>query len=67
MNVVFVTTKWNLVKIHEMNFIPQIGMKVDMWYTPLPKVKDVVCCPSKETLQKLEINQPNIDALVFVE
>jgi Iap family predicted aminopeptidase len=68
MKVVFVNTKWNMIQIkHDMNFIPQIGVKIDLWYTPLPTIRDVVVLPSVDTLSKLEINETDIDAIVFVD
>jgi hypothetical protein len=43
---------------------PRIGDKVDLFYIPLPTVKDVVWFPSDNTLAR--IGQTFVDAIVTV-
>jgi len=46
--------------------LPRVGDKVDMFYSPLPTVEQVILWPRPETLDNLTTDYEGIDALVFV-
>ena len=50
--------------IVESEILPRIGDSVDMFYSPRPKVSDVILWPSKETLG--EFSSHDVSAVVVV-
>lgn len=53
--------------IKDVKAIPRIGEKIDLFYTPLPVVIDVIWYPTKETLSKIDVKNIDIDALIFTD
>jgi hypothetical protein len=47
--------------------VPRVGDSVGMFYTPMPKVTDVVWWPHQEEIKKMIPNNVNVDVIVFVE
>jgi len=66
---ILIMSEFGHPQIKEVNFIPTIGMTVDAFYTPYPKVIGVLAYPSVETIAKLEqplISAHELDAIVTV-
>lgn len=67
---ILVVTKYGQEKLVESDVIPQIGAKVDMFYSPAPLVVEVLMWPTKDTLNAFKVSTAvgiDIKAIVFVE
>ena len=52
----------------ESSILPRIGDSVDLFYTPLPKVKEVILYPTEKTFpQLMKIEPEGIEAIIVVE
>ena len=53
---------------HEVDFIPRIGDKIDVYYEPLPTVTMVVAMPSDKRIEAIDSSIKDvIDAIVIAE
>lgn len=51
-------------EVKTVNFIPRVGDRIDMFYSPSPTVTGVLCYPSKSTLESVKAGNLQIDAIV---
>ena len=63
---ILVINKFGKNEIKESDFVPSVGMKVDMFFEPIPTVTKVVCWPKDEILKQLKIEKLDIVAIVMV-
>jgi hypothetical protein len=66
--VISVIKKSGVIKYSDS--VPRVGESVQMFYTPMPKVTDVVWWPNDSDLKVLMMNSAesaDVDVIVFVE
>ena len=66
MDILIIDTKYKMNELTSVNFMPRIGERVDVFYSPLPTVKDVVHIPSKSTRKSFGYDGYYLDAIIFV-
>lgn len=52
--------------VKDTDILPRVGDKIDVHYYPYPSVDSVLLYPSKETLQRFDVDL-DIDAVITVD
>lgn len=66
MKIAIANPVFGKVEVREVAFVPRVGDHVDLWYRPLPSVRQVIAFPSADSLAAMRIAEP-VDAVVLVE
>lgn len=70
MKILIIETVINKAVIKTVQSIPRVGERIDLFYSPLPIVKDIVNLPTQATLEamgiKSGVNTTGVCAVLFV-
>ena len=64
MRIAIVSQLAGKTKVYTTMVTPQIGWKVEDFYTPMPAIEHVVFMPSEKTCSELGIEQVDVLALI---
>ena len=64
--IAIVNPTFNKGELRQCDSVPRIGDSVDMWYRPLPIVKQVVWWPNEEMRKVFDLDE-SVDVVVVAE
>jgi hypothetical protein len=66
MKIVIICQLAQKVIVKNVTFIPRTGDYIDLFYTPLPQVKQVILFPTEKSLNELNPDQSIITPLDYI-
>lgn len=67
MKILIVSELAGKCEVVSVNFIPRVGDLIDRFYTPYPKVSQVIALPSDELIKASGATCTDIDAIIILE